>query len=49
MFRIGIVELGITCGLIALAIIIPLIVTRGYAALNRRLRKIEKRMGKKDE
>ncbi|MDP1546565.1 MAG: hypothetical protein Q8L87_11125 [Anaerolineales bacterium] len=48
MFRIGIIELGITCGLVALAIIIPLIVTRGYAALNKRLNKIENKMNKKD-
>lgn len=46
MFRIGIVELGITCGLIALAIIVPLIVTRGYAALNRRLKNLEDKFKK---
>lgn len=47
MFRIGIIELGITCGLIALAIIVPLIVTRGYASLNRRLKDIENKISKK--
>lgn len=47
MFRIGIIELGITCGLIALAILIPIIVTRGYANLNRRLKDIESKISKK--
>lgn len=47
MFRIGVIELGITCGLIALAIIIPLIVTRGYARLSKRLRDIEDKVAKK--
>jgi hypothetical protein len=47
MFRIGIVELGITCGLIALAIIVPWIVTRGYAVLSRRLKDIEEKIAKK--
>lgn len=47
MFRIGIIELGITCGLIALAIFIPLIITRGYASLNRRLKDIESKIAKK--
>lgn len=47
MFRIGILELGITCALAALAIIIPLIITRGYASLNKRLKNIENKTGKK--
>lgn len=47
MFRIGIIELGITCGLIALAVLIPLIITRGYASLNRRLKDIESKISKK--
>jgi hypothetical protein len=47
MFRIGIVELGVTCGLIALAILIPLIVTRGYMRLNERLKDIERKIAKK--
>jgi hypothetical protein len=47
VFRIGIVELGITCGLIALAILVPLIVTRGYASLSRRLKDIEEKIAKK--
>lgn len=47
MFRIGVIELGITCGLIALAIVIPLIVTRGYARLNKRMKNIEEKLAKK--
>jgi len=47
MFRIGIIELGITCALIALAIIIPLVISRGYASLNRRLNDLENKLEKK--
>jgi hypothetical protein len=47
MFRIGIVELGVTCGFILLAIVIPIIVTRGYAILSKRLKKIEDKIAKK--
>lgn len=46
MFRIGIIELGITCGLIALAVIVPIIITRGYAAINRRIRQLEDKLKK---
>lgn len=47
MFRIGVLEMGLTCALIALAIVIPLIVTRGYAKLNKRLRNIENKVDKR--
>jgi hypothetical protein len=47
MFRIGILEFGLTCALVALAILIPLIVTRGYHRLNRRLKSIEGKLEKK--
>lgn len=47
MFRIGVLELGVTCALVALAIVIPLIITRGYARINKRLSKIENNMAKK--
>ncbi len=47
MFRIGILELGVTCGLIALAIFVPLIVWRGYMRLNKRLKDIEAKISKK--
>ena len=47
MFRIGVLELGLTCALVALALVIPLIVTRGYARLNKRLKGIEDHLTKK--
>lgn len=47
MFRIGILELGLTCALVTLALVIPLIVTRGYARLNKRLKGIEDNLTKK--
>lgn len=47
MFRIGIFELGITCALISLAIVIPLLITRGYARLNKRINKLEDKVSKK--
>ena len=47
MFRISILELGVTCTFLVLAIIIPLIVARGYASLNKRLKDIENKLEKK--
>jgi hypothetical protein len=47
MFRIGVLELTLTCGLIALLIIIPIIVSSGYARLNKRLKNIESKIDKK--
>lgn len=47
MFRIGVLELGLTCALITLAIVIPLIVTRGYAQLNKRMKNLENKFDKK--
>jgi hypothetical protein len=49
MIRIGILEFGITCALVALAIVIPLIITRGYARLNDRLKRLEDRLKNKGE
>jgi hypothetical protein len=49
MIRIGVLELGITCGLVALAIVIPLLITRGYARLNKRLKNMEDRLKNKDK
>lgn len=48
MFRIGVLELGLTCALVALAIVIPWVVTRGYARLNKRLKNIENKVDKKE-
>jgi len=47
MFRIGILELGITCALVTLVLLIPLIVARGYGRLNKRLKNIENKIEKK--
>jgi len=47
MFRIGVIELGITCALIALAIVIPLIIKSGYAQLNKRIKGLEDKLTKK--
>ena len=47
MFRIGIIELGFTCALIALAFVIPVVVMRGYARLNERLKSLEDKVAKK--
>lgn len=47
VLRISVLELGVTCGLIALVIVIPLIITRGYARLNKRLNKMEDKLSKK--
>lgn len=47
MIRIGIYELGFTCALISLAIVIPLIITRGVARLNKRLKNLEDKISKK--
>jgi len=47
MFRIGIFELGLTCGLLFIVILIPIIVTRYYARMDKRLKNIENKIDKK--
>lgn len=47
MLRISFLELGITCGLIALVFIIPVVIKRSYANINKRLKKIEDEVSKK--
>lgn len=49
MFRIGIFELGLTCGLLFIVIVIPIIVTRYYARVDKRLKNIENTLDKKKE
>jgi hypothetical protein len=49
MFRIGIVELGFTCGLLFLVIVVPVIVARYYARVDKRLKNIENKLDKKKE
>jgi hypothetical protein len=47
MFRISLLELVVACGLATLVIIVPLIILRGYASLNGRLKAMEKKLPKK--
>ncbi len=47
MFRIGIIELAVTCAIIVLSLVIPLIVVRGFAALNKRIQDLERRLDEK--
>jgi hypothetical protein len=47
MIRIGIIEAGLTCALISLAILVPLLIVRGQARLGRLLKKIEAGLSKK--
>jgi len=47
MFRIGVFELGITCGVFLLLMIVPWIISRGYSKINKRLDDIEKKIKKK--
>lgn len=47
MFRVSIVELGVTCLFVALAFIVPMIVSRGYARLNKRIQDLENKLAKK--
>jgi hypothetical protein len=49
MFRIGIFELALSCGLIFLVIVIPIIVARYYARVDKRLKNIENKLDKKKE
>lgn len=46
MFRIGVVELILACGLFLLALIIPLIISRSYTRMDKRLKNIEKKINK---
>jgi hypothetical protein len=47
MFRISLLELVVACGLATLVLLVPLIVLRGYAGLNDRLKAMEKKLLKK--
>ena len=46
MIRIGVLELGLTCGLLLLVFVIPLMVARFYARVDKRLKNIEKKIDK---
>jgi len=47
MFRIGVIELALTCGLILLVLLVPIMLARFYTRLDKRLEKIEKNLVKK--
>jgi len=47
MFRIGVLESTLTCGLLLLLLVIPLMLTRFYARVDKRLKNIEKKIDKK--
>ena len=47
MFRIGVVELAATCGIILLVVVIPIILRGFYVRLDQRLKNIEKKIDKK--
>lgn len=46
MFRIGVLETGLTCALIFIALIIPIIIKNSYARMGKRLKNIEKKIDK---
>jgi hypothetical protein len=47
MFRISVVELAFTCGIILLLLIFPLMLRGFYARVDKRLKNIEKKLDKK--
>ncbi len=49
MFRIGVLELVLTCGLLLLVLIIPLIVSGFYVRVDKRLKNIENKIDKKKQ
>ena len=48
MFRIGIFELALTCGLVILILAVPAIVMRYYVKMNEHLKNIENKIKRKD-
>jgi len=47
MFRIGISELGLVCAIVLLILFVPVMISRSYARLDKRLKDIEKKLDKK--
>lgn len=47
MFRIGVLELTLTCGMLLLVLIVPLIVTRFYTRMDKRLKNLENKIDEK--
>ncbi|MBI5840136.1 MAG: hypothetical protein HZB19_08535 [Chloroflexi bacterium] len=49
MFRIGIMELGVTCVIVLLALVIPAVLVWSYKRIDQRLRNIENTLDKKSK
>ena len=47
MFRIGVLELTLSCGLLLLVLFIPMMITGFYTRVDKRLKNIEKKIDKK--
>jgi len=47
MFHISVAELALTCGIILLLLILPVMWKRFYADMDKRLKNIEKKIEKK--
>jgi hypothetical protein len=47
MFRISVVELAFTCGIILLVLVVPVMLKRFYVQMDKRLKNIEKKIEKK--
>jgi len=49
MFRIGVMELVLTCGIALLALVIPVVIVWLYRQVDHRLRNLENKPGKKSK
>ncbi len=49
MFHVSVLELTLTCGLILLVLVIPIMIKRFYARVDKRLKNIEKKIDKKKQ
>lgn len=49
MFYISTLELTLTCALIAFVFIVPLLIKRAYAKMDKRIKSLENKMDKKKE
>jgi uncharacterized membrane protein YdjX (TVP38/TMEM64 family) len=47
MFHISVVELAFTCGVILLFLVVPVMLRRFYARVDKRLKSIEKKIDRK--
>jgi len=47
MFRIGVSELGLACAIVLLALFVPVMISKSYSRLDKRLKDIEKKLERK--